>query len=121
MNYKVQINPPSQIVKRLGLDKGGKAQMFHTQNVLRRIQRYMPYREGFLIKRTIASTDIKKPVIVCVGPGVRVLFNGVSASGKPINYTKTKNPQAGARWDRRLSAAEGKIMAKELEAYVRRG
>lgn len=120
MKYSVKLNPSSQIVKRLGIDKGGKAQMFHTQNVLRRIQRYMPYREGFLIKRTIASTDIKKPVIVCVGPGVRVLFNGVAPSGKPINYTKTKNPQAGPHWDKRLSAAEGKIMAKELENYVRR-
>lgn len=121
MNYKVEINPPSQVIKRLGLDKSGKAQMFHTQNVLRRIQRYMPFRTGMFIKKTIANTNIKKPLIVCVGPGARVLFNGVAPSGKPLNYTKTKNPQAGPYWDKRLSAAEGKIMAKELENYVRRG
>jgi hypothetical protein len=42
----------------------------------------------------------------------------VSRSGKPLNYTKTKNPLAGGHWDRALVAAEGDALAADLERYI---
>lgn len=121
MNVKVKLDPPSVIMKRHGLDASGKVQMFHTQNVLRRIQKYMPYRTGATIKLTIAQTDIKKPEIVTDTPYARMLFYGVSTSGKPLNYTRTKNPLAGARWDKALVAAEMPVLTSELQRFIDRG
>jgi hypothetical protein len=121
MKIEVKMDSPSKIVKRIGLDQDGKIQKFWTATVLRRIQRYMPYRTGETIKLTIAQTNINKPEIVTDTPYARMLYYGVSAKGRPLNYTKTKNPKAGPYWDRALTAAEMPAMAKELQSYIDRG
>lgn len=144
MEVTVKVNSISQILKAHGLDKSGHIQMFHTQNVLRRIQRYMPYRTGATIKLMIVQTNIRKPEIVLNTPYAKYLFYGkvmidpvTGVAGFPtkygwksragskkvltardINFDKTKNPLAGPRWDLRLSAAEGQIMARELQRYI---
>ena len=86
MSAKVTINPVSQILQDHGLNPGGHVQRFHTSNVLRRIKRYMPYRSGMLIKKTVAATDISKPLIVTPGPEARMLYHGkVMVDQKPEN------------------------------------
>ena len=128
MKAKLKMNPVSQIIRDHGLNKSGDVQKFHTQNVLRRIQKYMPYRTGATIKLTIAQTDINKPEIVTDTPYAKYLFYGYAMEGKapkrvtdrPLNYTKTKNPQAGPRWDRVLVAAEGNALAADLQRYIKR-
>lgn len=107
-----------EILQEVGLDEQGDTQMFHTKNVLRRIQKYMPYRTGATIKLTVAQTDPRVPEIVTEEPQAVYLYNGVSRSGKPLNYTKTKNPLAGGHWDRALVAAEGDALAADLERYI---
>lgn len=140
MKVTVKMNPTSQIVKRIGLDESGQVQRFWTSTVLRRIVRYMPYQTGMTIKVTVAQTDINKPLIVTDTPYAKFLYHGklmvsdVTGSpwarkgetkhvvNTPLSYSKAKNPQAGPYWDRRLTAAEGKVMAKELQNYIdRRG
>lgn len=128
VKYKLIMNPVSRIIRDKGLDSDGDAQAFHTQNVLRRIQKYMPYRTGATIKLTIAQTDIHKPEIVTNTPYAKYLFYGKVMVGKapktvtdkPLAYTKTKNPQAGPRWDLRLFAAEGKAIVADLQRYLKR-
>lgn len=107
-------------VEALGLGRDGPVQQFHTANVLRRIQKYMPYRTGATIKLTIAQTNTHVPEIVTDNPQARYLYYGVSKSGKPLNYTHTKNPLAGPRWDEAVMAAEGDAMAADLARYMRR-
>ena len=65
VDVKIKLPTGKQIIDQLGLGEKGEAQMFHTANVLRRIQRYMPYRSGATIKLTIAQTDIRVPEIAC--------------------------------------------------------
>ena len=128
MKVKLIMNPVSRIIRDKGLDASGDAQKFHTQNVLRRIQKYMPYRSGATIKIMIAQTSIQKPEIVLDVPYGKYLFYGKVMVGKApkrvtdrdLNYTKTKNSKAGKRWDLALSAAEGKQMAAELQRYLSR-
>ena len=107
-------------VEALGLGRDGPVQQFHTANVLRRIQKYMPYRTGATIKLTIAQTDTHVPEIVTDNPQARYLYYGMSKSGKSLNYTHTKNPLAGPRWDEAVMAAEGDAMAADLARYMRR-
>lgn len=147
MKVTVKINPASKVIKDHGLDSSGSAQRFWTATVLRRIQKYMPYREGNTTKQTVAQTDINKPEIVTDTPGARMLYNGrimvdpktgkagfltddgwlsrkgvkKVVSNRKIKYTKTKNPNAGPFWDRRLKAAELPAMRDELQAFIDKG
>lgn len=143
---RVNILPAAEILRRKGLDVNGDVQQFHTANVLRRIVRYMPYRTGMTIKLTQAHSPVTRPEIntftryarylhegkVMVNaatgkgpaliPGVGYRFPAgaqLTATSRPLTYTKTKNPEAGAYWGRRLMAKEGDIMLEELKGYVR--
>lgn len=136
----------NEIIRNKGLAPGGDAQAFHTQNVLRRIKKYMPFLSGALYKITQIQTDIRRPEIITDAPQAKYLFRGkvmidpkINAAGfmtpegwrsrkgsvkvmtsRNLVYTKTKNPMAGPRWDRALSAAEGKAMAADLQRYMAR-
>lgn len=128
MKVKLKLNPTSRILREHGLDASGDVQKFHTQNVLRRIQKYMPFRTGATIKLTIAQTDISKPEIVTDVPYGKYLYYGKAMEGsapktvtdRDLEYTKTKNPQAGPFWDRALVAAEKAVLQRELQAYINR-
>lgn len=106
----------------------------------------MPYRSGATIKLMIVQSPVEEPFIHVDVPYARMLYHGkvmvdpktgaagfLTANGwrsrkggpkvvssRPIQYNRTKNPQAGPFWDRRLIAAEGAQMAAELQEYVRR-
>ena len=110
MRVTLDFPAAEEILQEVGLDEQGDTQMFHTKNVL--------YRTGATIKLTVAQTDPRVPEIVTEEPQAVYLYNGVSRSGKPLNYTKTKNPLAGGHWDRALVAAEGDALAADLERYI---
>lgn len=146
MRVKMDLPSASKIIRDMGLAADGRVQMFHTQNVLRRIKKYMPYVTGGLYKLTVVQTDIRKPEIVTEAPQARYLFKGkvmidpkINAAGfltpegwrsrkgsvkvlteRNLVYSKEKNPAAGPRWDRTLSAAEGPAMAADLQRFVNR-
>lgn len=92
MRVTLDFPAAEEILQEVGLDEQGDTQMFHTKNVLRRIQKYMPYRTGATIKLTVAQTDPRVPEIVTEEPQAVYLYNGVSRSGKPLNYTKQRIP-----------------------------
>lgn len=142
----IKVNAPQQIMKRIGVTAGGAVQRFHTANVMRRIQKYMPFRSGVTIKLMIAQSPTSEPFINVITPYARFLYYGkqmidpeINTSGfltnngwrsrkgavkvvsdRPLKYTTTKNPQAGPFWDKRLKAVEGKVMQSELQKYVDR-
>lgn len=142
---ELEMHSVERILKDKGLDPGGDVQMFHTQNVLRRIVKYMPFKTGMTIKVTIAQTNVRKPYIITNMPNAQYLYRGkvmvnsktgkgpanipgvgprypkgttLKATNRPLEYNKTKNPLAGPYWDRRLKAAEGKAMAADVQRYI---
>lgn len=142
----LEMKQVDQIVEDKGLDKAGDAQAFHTQNVLNRLQRYMPFVTGVTYKMTVLQTDIRQPYIITDTPYAKYLFYGkvmidpkINAAGfmtpegwrsrknsvkvrtsRNLVYNKTKNSKAGPRWDKTLSAAEGKAMAADLQRFINR-
>lgn len=122
----VNMNPINRILRDKGLTASGDVQRFHTNNVLRRIIKYMPYRTSATIKLTIAQTDIKSRYIVTDVPYGKYLYYGKVMVGRApkkatdddLNYTKVKNPRAGPFWDRALSAAEGAAITADLQRYI---
>lgn len=128
MKFTVKVDMPkaAELVRRKGLDKDGHVQRFHTNNVNRRITRYMPYRTGALatkLKHVRSGTEI-----VVLGPYAKYQYHGKVmvgpapkvATDKDLVYTTTFNTQAGPYWDRALVAAEGRAMTKDLQDYIDR-
>lgn len=145
-HIKVDMAPVSAVMQQLGVTARGDVQRFHTANVRRRIQKYMPYRSGATIKLMIVQSPSDEPFIHVDAPYARMLYYGkvmvdpkTRAAGfltengwrsrkgvkkvrssRDIEYDKTKNPQAGPLWDRKLIAAEGAAMQADLQRYVDR-
>lgn len=145
-HIKVNMVPVQKTLDGLGVTARGDVQRFHTANVRRRIQKYMPYRSGAAIKLMIVQSPVDDPFIHVDAPFARMLYHGkvmvdpkTKAAGfltengwrsrknvkkvvssRDIAYDKTKNPQAGPLWDRRLVAAEGAAMQQDLQNYVDR-
>ena len=123
---KVRLNLPTaaQLIRDKGLAPDGDVQRFHTQNVLKRIKRYMPYVSGATYKITVAQKMID-PKINASGfltpEGWRSRRGSVKVlTAENLKYNKTKNPAAGPRWDRALVAAEGKALVADLQSYIDR-
>lgn len=147
MRVKVTIPGAAQLIREKGLSKDGHVQMFHTENVLKRMQRYMPFLTGATYKTAVVQTDIRKPEIVVDVPYAKYLYYGkvmidpqINAAGfltsegwrsrkgcikvltdRDLEYTKTKNPMAGPYWDRTLVSCEGKAMLNDLQRFIDSG
>ena len=123
---KVEMKPVNTIVTRLGVGRDGDVQQFVTSAVNRRIGRYMPRLTGMLETKLKHMTGPAE--ITVEGPYARYQYYGKAMEGGPpkivtgrdLRYTKTFNPNAGPFWDVRLMAAEGKQIAAETQAYVKR-
>jgi len=142
----VRINIPSadELTKKLGINKTGQAQLFHTMNIYRHMLPYMPMETGMFSTK---QTRVSSPTMITTNaPQAYYLYYGnrmVNAkTGKgpayipgvgyrwprgatlvptsdPLNYTTTFHPLAGPFWDKRMVAAEGNVIAKELKDYIR--
>lgn len=119
MHVKVdkRFNPPAQVMRDLGVDEAGRVQQFATDRILFRMRHYMPWLTGLT---ATSLTQATSPTTITVSaPYARKLYDGVSASGAPLNYTKATNPLAGPHWDRTLMQREGAQIAQEIEGYAR--
>ena len=143
---KVEMKPVNTILTRLGVNKTGDVQMQATRIINQRITRYMPYRTGALstkLKYIKSPTEIevaaryatyqyygkvmvnaktgKGPAFI---PGVGYRYKKgtvLKATDRDLDQkTGTKNDRAGPFWDKRMMAAEGSQIAKEIQAYVDR-
>jgi len=118
---KVTVNkrfqPPDRIMRELGVDATGRVQMFATDRILFHMRRFMPWLTGLT---ATSLTQASSPTTITVNaPYAVTLYNGVSRSGAPLNYTHTTNPLAGPFWDRTMMQHDGAAIAKEVENYAR--
>ena len=143
VTIKLDLPGADALIQKIGLDEHGEIQRFQTQNVLRRIQKYMPRVSGAFINTTIANTS--ETEIISVGKQAAYLFygkvmvNSVTGEGpgvipgvgprykkgttlketdRDLEYNKERNPQAGPRWDLALEAHEGDILVSDLQSYI---
>ena len=119
MRMKTRIPSTSKLLRDIGVDQVGSVQKMVTDEVFRRMGKYMPRRTGELED---AKTEVASPTrIVTRGPYARYVFFGVSRSGKPLHYTRTGNPLAGPHWDRRMVKAEGRSIVRAVRRKIKKG
>lgn len=126
IRVKVNMKPVSRVLEAHGLGKSGDVQMFVTSCIDRRITKYMPYRASALSTK---KKSIVSPTKIRIdGPYATYQYYGKVMVGtqpkrvtdKDLRYDRSKHPLAGPFWDRRLMAAEGELIAQEVQEYVRR-
>lgn len=121
----------SAIKLRLGINDGGRVQQYAVKRAKDYMDKYVPYRDGFLR----ANVEIGKDYILYKSPYAHYMYRGLvyvdsetgSAyaklgstkvpSGEILNY---HTPGTGSYWDKRMMSAEGKQFIKEIEEYVKR-
>ena len=126
MKITVKMNAVEQIIRDKGLDPNGRTQLFHTENINRRMGKRMQHLTGTMETKL---KHIQDPThIVVEGPYAQYQYYGKVMVGAPpkvvtdrdLQYTKTFNPLAGPFWDRKLLAAERDQIALETTLYLRR-
>ncbi len=136
VDVKLDLPGADQVVKDVGLGPNGMIQNFHTLNVARRMEKYMPMVSGAFIKTTMAHINLQDATITSTGPQAAFLYHGLlmlgdvtgsawAAKGEtkhvtetPLEYNQEKNAQAGPYWDRALIAKESAVLVKELQNYI---
>lgn len=119
MRVRVDVSmlPARQIMEGLGVTERGRVQQFLTDRIKFHMLPYMPYLEGHMVNE---QTHITSPTTIHVGaPYTQYVYEGVSRSGKPLDYTKEWHPLAGPHWDDTMMQNEGDQIAEEVQAYVR--
>jgi|GEM_PF-5595380 len=102
---------------------GSPAQKMLDSAVFYRGIKYMPQDTGNFISRsvTVNNRQFGKGELIFPSPTANYLWLGLSAKGKPLNYTKTKNPLAGAKWTERMWANDEPIITAELQRAIDEG
>ena len=121
----VKMAPKRIILHQLGIEKGGKVHKFLTEECARRMDRFVPYREGNLAHTTVrngrTTSNVKTGKIVYAQPYASYVYYGISKSGKPLNYTKTFHPNAGPYWDERMKSVDMVKIINAVQDYIRSG
>lgn len=105
------------VMKILGVDGDGRIQARYTDLVMQNLPDFMPRESGTLIGRIYKRSNTK---IVVGARYARFLFFGLKKDGTPVNYDNA-NPQGTSHWDRRLAAARGRAIAREVAMYAAGG
>lgn len=123
MRFKVKIDVPgaAELIQKKGLGPGGRVQQFHTANVSRRIEKYIPKQTGALRGRL---KRISGTIVKVLGPYAKYQYHGkvmVGRAPKRVTNQSLNYSEGGPYWDRSLVAEEGEVMREELQAYINRG
>lgn len=110
----VRINSLDKIKKRLNIQKGGPAHAFFTETCYRKMDKFVPMRNGDL--RT--NVDVKVDSITYESPYASYQYFGKRQDGSHVisNWT---TPGTGPKWDKRMISSDMKEVVKEVGEYVK--
>ena len=105
IEYTLKDFDKGKIVDKFGMQDGGKADLFLANTCFKRMSKYVPKDTGALM----TTVTIKPNSVTYEVPYAHRQY--VSNKGKGIR---------GKYWDKKMKNNEGSIVAKEVEAYVRK-
>lgn len=143
--FDVEIKPPSEVIEKIGLNEGGRAQSFFTNEVMRLSDDYVPLDSGMLKNNVSIFSD--KTGFEYNSPYARYQWYGMlmvdekTGKGAFFNpsygfWSRPKTPKIidpqgrklnnvngirGPYWVERMWADRGNEICKALEEYIMRG
>jgi len=126
---KIKMDSAGKIEKRLGINLGGKANIFLRDEVDRLCDPYVPMNTGTL-KNT--KTYPNSHSIKYIQPYAHYMYKGKVAMGssKPAGVKRSISnkslkfqgaPKRGAEWDKRMMNDKGSQVERDLQKYIKRG
>lgn len=142
MGVTVKMKPTSVIKARLGLNPGGEVQKYFNNECYRRMDKYVPFREGNLRRNVSQSVDGTE--IIYHSPYAHYIYEGklyVMTNGKGAYYSPsygfwsdkgvpkipTDTPLVyhtagtGDHWVERMKSAEMDDLVKDVQKFIDRG
>ena len=143
MEVKVKMKSVSQTLRDHGVTPDGEVQMQLTREIANRLPKYMPLNTSILQKSVRiagpARIEVNQPyahyqyagkvwvdpVYHCAGfmtpDGWRSRYHVKKIpTDRDLTYDKTKNPNAGPKWDERLMEQEGRYIGEVISQYANR-
>lgn len=146
LECKINFNADEQeLLRKLGLQKGGPAQKLLDKLVVDWNQKYVPFETGTLARSPYAVSDFGSGQVVYPGPYAHYLYYGEvygpnipivdsdsglihwispkgqkkHPTGKQLQYSTEMNALAGSHWFDRMKADHLNDIVKEVEGFVR--
>lgn len=110
------INSFATISRKLGIQENGPMQAFLLDTAYRRMDKYVPMRDGNLRKNTMVTAN----AIYYLSPYAEYQYRGRRKDGSHV-VRKYTTPGTGHHWDERMKSAEMDDLLKELKDEMRRG
>lgn len=107
-------HPQKTVDRIVGNDKVG---VFVAETWGKIFKNYVPMDSGTL--RTTYDSNIPFKVTYTEHYSF-YQWNGISKSGRPLHYSKEKNPNAQSHWENQAYKDRGKEVAQATENYIRR-
>lgn len=125
----VKMNSTSVIKARLGIEPNGRVQQYATKRLADYMDKYVPYRDGFLR----ANIEIGADYILYKSLYAHYLYRGIlfvdpetgsSYAGRDVTKVPTATlltyhtAGTGSYWDKKMWTAESDKFIKELQSYI---
>lgn len=114
----VVINSFGQIAKRLGIEKGGRANAYLTNLCYKKMDRFVPMSAKDSQGSLRSNVDITTKSITYQSPYARYQYFGQRADGSHIvkNYTTAGT---GPYWDQKMLSVEKKYIIEKVNKYIK--
>ncbi len=101
------IKPTEELLKKRGLQSGGKVQKFIDSECIRCMDKYTPFQTGFLKRSVILGTVIGTGILRYIATYARAVYYTNAGRGKQGN---AKGGLRGREWFERMKAVYGKLI-----------
>lgn len=132
MKVNVRMDSVGKILRRRGLETGGRVQQMFTVECARQMDPYVPMRQGTLKNTRIIGPDYveyRGPYAHFQHKGLLMLGvktgSAYAKSGEPKQYAVPEKelqyngaPKRGAYWERRMWADKGRQITRKVAAAV---
>ena len=106
----------NKILERRGLGPSDKAERFLASEVKRLSEPYTPRQQGTLYNESQVVGEYDGIYLIYDQPYAEYQYEGVSGSGKPLNYHG--GPMRGKQWDKRMMADRGEEVRQSFANYI---
>ena len=108
----VKMQPTSVIKAHLGIEPNGRVQRFFANTCYKRMDKYVPKREGVLR----GNVTVKSDSITYNQPYAHAQYVGFTKG--PVNPDNYTIPGTGPYWDKRMVSAEMYDVIREVQDYI---
>lgn len=119
---KVVMKPIGTIIANLGVGDDGEVHAFFTSTCAKAMDKYVPYDNGDLAETVIKdgqpTENVTVDTITYAQPYAHYVYNGISKSGKPLNYQTDKHELATHHWAEKMVTAEGEDVVRQVQNYI---